>query len=179
MLPSAEELYDNATADLSQVFYALHIKSLLALPASILTHYLASDVSIFIIYLFIMFLDLIAGVAKALKTKTFRAQYLNRWVLKLGTQIFVIFLFGLTYYAFFLASGITFPILNYLVFILLITESVSIIDNMTKCGLPVPPIVRYLLNLIRRKAVNSVVSNIDLKEETPPEEEPAPKEEQL
>ncbi|MDR2142162.1 MAG: phage holin family protein [Deltaproteobacteria bacterium] len=164
---SVEEIYENASSDLAQVFYAFHLKSLLALPASLMVHYATTDVTVLYIYLVIMILDLIAGVIRAIKTKTFHPKYVNRWFLKLGAQMFVIFLCGITYYAFFLVSNISLPILSYLKFVLLITESVSLVNNVSKIGLPVPPIVRYMLKLVRRSAVHSVVKGLELPEEDP------------
>jgi hypothetical protein len=43
----------------------------------------------------------------------------------------------------------------------LVTESVSIVDNVSQCGLPAPPIAKYFLKLVRRKAIDSVAEGLD------------------
>jgi phage-related holin len=158
MTSSFGEVSKHVWYDISQLFYGFHWKLLFSLPTAWLANYLHIDLIIFWIWLAFMCLDLILGITRSVKDKNFKPKYVSRWFLKFGTHIFIILVSATAIYVLSRLFDNTIPAINFVIASLLFTELSSIIDNLKKIGLPVPPLIIYINGKMRRKTINKLTT---------------------
>jgi phage-related holin len=166
---SPREVAFRMREDLSSLFYAFWLKLLAALVlAGAFTRYIGGEPGLLEIYVAVFTLDLVMGVVRALKTKSFRIALLGMWVIKLLTHFMCLTLVGLMWKASEFVFG-SFPVLvNYFLFVMILTEAVSIVDNAARAGLPVPPMLSFMLVKLKRKGIktlNQIVSDKPMTDE--------------
>lgn len=153
-------MWESFETYIAQLWYAISIKGALAAVACIYTDKFLGNTEVFIIYLCCMVVDLICGSLRAIVYGSWCPEQLGRWLRKLFTHLIVIGLFGWVYRQFFINSEISFPFVNWILFCITITETTSILYNLSKLGMPVPPIANVFIKIIRRAAVGSLVHKI-------------------
>ncbi len=140
----------------SQLWAGAGIKSFLAALATIYIDLFHGQVIILNVYLLFSGVDLALGTWRAVKTDRWSPKFVLYWVRKLFTYVCIVSLFGGMSLAFFLWTGMNLQLVNFLLVCCCITELGSIIKNMKKLGMPLPPVVDVLLNLIRRQAAEKM-----------------------
>lgn len=137
---------------LEQIFAGFQIKAALASVSALFVSALGGDWYIFELWFIMNAIDLFCGVLLAVKVNRFARRRVYGWVVKTFTHVLTIILVGLVSYVFSLVSGYPVPVLDWFMFVLLLTEVASIIDSLVKMGLPVPPLARKIVTKIRRKS---------------------------
>jgi phage-related holin len=171
---SPREVAFRMREDLSSLFHAFGVKFLAALVlAGAFARYIGGEPGLMEIYIGVFTLDLVMGVTRALKTKSFRIALLGMWVIKVLTYFMCLLVMGLIWKALVLTFGTFFDLVNYFLLVMIITEAVSIVDNAARAGLPVPPFMRFLLIKLKRKGIKTINQFISDKEMTDEEADAA------
>ena len=97
-------------------------------------------------------IDLLFGTWLAIRRERFDLRLFGRWVVKVGTHFFVIFIVGLAIRSILEPLCISFPLLDLFLGLLICTEALSILKNMQRLGLPVPRLATRLLADMREQA---------------------------
>lgn len=156
------ELHREITYHLQQAYHSAGIKlllgSLAAVPA-LFSSKLFGSWQLLQIWFYLSLVDLCFGVALALRTpgkngekNAFSRRRLYGWVIKCGTHLGVIILFGLLSVGLFIVSGVVVPVINVFMFGLACTEAGSIVDTAIKLKLPVPIQARKLVGWFVKKS---------------------------
>lgn len=139
------------------------VKAMLATLPALFTSYLTGDWYIFELWFVMNVADLFLGVIIALKTKDevtglskFSRRRLYSWVVKTLTHMLTIILVGLVTVAFSRISGYTVPVIDWFMFILLLTEIASVLNSASKLGLPIHPVAKSLVERLRRKSERKI-----------------------
>lgn len=139
------------------------IKAVLATLPTLFAAYLTGDWYIFELWFIMNAIDLALGITLALKTrdpKTGRNRFSRRrvysWVVKTLTHMLTIILVGLVTVAFSRVSGYSVPVIDWFMFILLLTEIASVLDSAGKLGLPIHPVAKSLVDRLRRKSEKKI-----------------------
>jgi phage-related holin len=153
------EIMGQVILQAQQTAYALQLKTLIALPAAILLEY--ADIGYLalalVFYLFANSLDLFLGVARAIKTRRYKAGLVGKWVIKTASYLSTILIVAILQMHIYMVMKIALPILEYYVLILTLNECASIIDNIIKLGFPVPPLLVFLVRKFRRDALKRLL----------------------
>lgn len=146
-----KELWAQSSYYFSQVWEGWPIKILLvAVPG--LFGRLGGDWELLLIFSVMVAIDLILGTWLAIKRHRFEMRLFGRWVVKVGTHFFVIFIVGLSIRSILEPLSIGFPLLDLFLGMLICTEGLSILKNMRRLGLPVPKLAVKLLSEAQEKA---------------------------
>lgn len=137
---------------LDQIFTGFPIKGVLAALPALFASHLSGDWHIFELWFVANAIDLVLGVVLTQKYARFSHRRVYGWVIKTFTHMLTIILVGIVSYTFASVSGYPAPILDWFMFILLLTEVASIIDSLGKLGLPVHPLAQKIISKIRRKS---------------------------
>lgn len=108
--------------------------------------------ALFCIWVLFMTVDLGLGAALAIKKGQFTMVRFRKFITKAGTHVAIIALFGFLNHSFSSTAGTALPITDWFLCMLLCSEALSILSNMDKLGLPVPPVARRVIAIMHRKA---------------------------
>ena len=153
---------------LDQIFTGFQIKMALAGVSSLFVSVLGGDWYVFELWFAMNVVDLICGIALAVRGNCFSRRRVYGWVVKTFTHILTIILVGLVSFTFSYLARYSIPVLDWFMFVLLLTETASVFDSLIKLGLPIPPLARKLVVRIRRKTEANLAEIIDNKQ---PQEE--------
>lgn len=87
-------------------------------------------------------------------------QIFMAWFCRLATHVIILALSGYLYQSAVIIFGFEFPMLNLILFVLMTTETVHIMDNMSDTGLPVPLWVRVIVTRSRQKGLAVLMTKI-------------------
>lgn len=136
----------------ASILSGIKFKALVAgIPAMFAT-YFGGDWRFFEVWFALSVLDLVLGVALALKTSSFSRAKLYGWVVKALTHTGTILIFGVITVMLIGLTGHALPLIDWFIFVLAVTESASILSSAEKLGLPVHPLARALVEKCRRRA---------------------------
>ncbi len=126
------------------------------LPASVAIgyylEYIGASAQTLIALFALISVDLIFGVWLAAKRNEFSREKLFRWVLKVALYLLIICICGHTIQAFFEPLGLSFPLLNLLMAMMIITETKSIFITMERLELPVPAVAVWVIKALDKRA---------------------------
>lgn len=125
------------------------VKAGVAVIPSLFTTHLMGDWYIFVVWMAAITTDFICGVLWAVINEEFSRDKVQRWVVKVATHMLTILIAGIVTVASYRVSGILLPFINWLMFILLLTELASILDMAVKFNLPVPETAIYIVRKMR------------------------------
>ena len=146
---------------LEQLMHGITLKTILATMLTFFTDTLYGNVTVLNIYLLVVFIDLFLGIVRAKIYGGFKPQYMFRWFRKLATHLFVVVLFGLLSSSMFHTMGITFSIVNWMLFCCTLTESASIVCHLQRLGCPIPIAIDKILSMLRKRAAQHLTSGIN------------------
>jgi toxin secretion/phage lysis holin len=112
-------------------------------------------------------LDMLLGATYAIRQEQFCWTLLQGWVVKMITHMVTIILFGFLQHAGNELLDSHFPLVHWIVFILCITEALSILRNADHLALPVPKIASTLLQKLQKKANSQLDAALKVDEEPP------------
>ena len=146
-----KEVWFQAGYYFSQIWDGWMFKIPLATVAGFYTGHLSGDWVLLLIFSAMIGIDLIFGTWLAVRRQRFDVRLFGRWVVKVGTHFFVIFIVGLAIRSILEPLSISFPLLDLFLGMLICTEALSILKNMQRLGLPVPRLAINLLTEAREK----------------------------
>lgn len=151
-----QQIGKRMTHYIDQILAGFQIKALVSTIPALFTTYLGGDWYIFEIWFLMNFIDLICGVIVAQKYAVFSRIRVYGWVVKTLTHVLTIIFVGLASAIFSSVSGYPLPILDWVLFILVLTEMASIIDSFVKLNLPVPALCVKIISKIRHRAEKKI-----------------------
>jgi toxin secretion/phage lysis holin len=147
-----KEIWAQSNYYFSQIWNGWMLKVPLSTVAGFYTGHLGGDWVLLLVFSAMIFVDLVFGTWLAIKRKLFDVRLFGRWVVKVGTHFFVIFVVGLAIRSILEPLSIDFPLLDLFLGMLICTEALSILKNMQRLGLPVPKLATRILADIQDKA---------------------------
>jgi phage-related holin len=97
-------------------------------------------------------IDLVFGVAFAFKAGVFSRLKLYGWAVKALTHMITILICGVITVMLTRLTGYAAPLIDWFIFILVLTEAESILKTADKLGLPVHPLAKALVAKCKRRA---------------------------
>lgn len=143
-------------AHVAQLVSGFEWKWILATLGTIIVDYFSGDIALLYMYMGILFADFVAGTLLACSRKEFSPYKLYGWVRKFITHMEAILLFCVVQHAGYRAFGLDVSAINFILFILISTESVSIYNKMNAMGMPLPKIFVVLPELINEMAARKL-----------------------
>ena len=136
----------------SQVWAGWSFRVAVSVAAGFYAGRLGGDLVLFLIFCFMMAVDLLFGTCLAFKRRRFYRRKFGQWVVKALTHFAVIVIVGFAAQSILGPLGINFPLLDLFLGLLICTEALSILKNMQRLGLPVPKIATRLIADIQDQA---------------------------
>lgn len=147
-----KEIWVQSNYYFSQTWDGWAIKVMLAAVPGFYSAHLGGDWVMLLLFSAMVVIDLTFGTWLAIKRSRFEVRLFGRWVVKVGTHFFVIFIVGLSIRSILEPLGIRFPLLDLFLGMLICTEGLSVLKNMQRLGLPVPKLAIKLLSDAQDKA---------------------------
>ena len=139
------------------------IKGILAVFPALFSALFMGEWYFFILWFLFNVIDLFLGVWLALKTKdpesgrsVFCRERLYGWVIKTLTHAGTIFIFGAVTVMISTLSGRIIPIIDWFIFILVLTEMASILNSANLLGLPIPPFALIFVRKLKGGAEKKI-----------------------
>ena len=134
-------------------------KLLASPPLVIYSTLFGGDGHILAAFYILFFIDMAAGLAAALKNRCFRFRRLGLWAVKFMTYSLCIGIAGLVNLA--LARSLGLPLLDVVLTILIASEALSIFENLSELGCPVPPVFLNLAAGVKSRAGKKLEAMLD------------------
>ncbi len=150
---------------LSQLWAGAGIKAILGLLAAIYIELFHGNIIILDVYLAFAGVDLALGTWYAIKTDSWSPTYLLFWIRKFVAYVGTVCLFGGLCMTITITTGNNMRLVNWLLLCCIITELGSILKNMKKLDIPLPPVLEVLLRLIRKKASEKIADKLGVDSE--------------
>ena len=148
-----------------ELLHCIHLKAFIAsLPVAYATYFLG-DWHLLEVYFFVSVLDLLLGVAYAVKRKKFSWRKVHSWSVKILVHFSTVVVVGVMAHVVSTALRHDVYILDAYVAVLTVIEIASVIKNARALQLPVPSILAALVAVVHKKAHKHVFSVLD--EEVP------------
>ena len=155
------EAKNNIQYYLEQLMFGMGLKSIIAAVLLFFTEFLYGNTVVLSIYFVMVAIDLILGLTRACLYGAFQYKILLHWMYKVITHVFLVVVLGLLCTSMYHTTGLTFSIVNWLLFCCTITETVSIIYNLKRLGCPVPFFMDKVMVLLRKKAAKHITTVLD------------------
>ena len=146
---------------LEQLMFGMGLKSAISAMLLFFTEFLYGNTVVLSIYFVMVSIDLMLGIARACLYGVFQYKILLHWMFKIVTHILLIVVLGLLCNSMYHTTGLTFSVVNWLLFCCTITETVSIIYNLKRLGCPVPFFVDKVMVLLRKRAAKHIAAAMD------------------
>ena len=146
---------------MGKVVFGWHYKIMLSPAAIAYGQFLGGDGYIVAGFYALFFLDLLAGLGAALKNRCFAFRRLDMWVVKLLTYSLCILIVGIINGAAVRSWGFNPHILDTLLTFLIAGEAMSIFENLSELGCPVPPVLLKLAAGVKSKAGKKLDAMLD------------------
>lgn len=156
------DIRDSATLLEGITYYASRIADSFTLKAAIatipiaFTSELLGNWKLLELWFLLNVIDLILGIIIAIKEKKFDRRRLYGWVTKTLTHVLTIILVGIMTQGLYIATGHIVPILDWFIFVLLLTEVTSVLDSFIKLGAPVHPVAKDIVEQLRRRSAKQI-----------------------
>ena len=135
-----------------ELLYCIHIKAFIAsLPVAYATHFLG-DWHLLEVYFSVSVLDLLLGVAYAVKRKKFSWRKVHSWSVKILVHFSTVAVVGVMAYVVSIALRHGVYMLDAYVAVLTVIEIASVVKNARALQLPVPSILAALVAVVHKKA---------------------------
>jgi len=142
---------------LEEIAFGIHIKAALAAAAACFVEIFYGDLVVLNIYMAFMTADLVLGMTIGCIYGRFDPRKVMHWAYKFGTNLVLIILLGFACHAFFRTTAVPVPVINWMLLVFISVDLAAIIDKLELLGLPVPPIVRTIVRMMRTKASSSML----------------------
>jgi phage-related holin len=139
-----------------ELYDSLNLATLLATIPILFTAHLLGDWRLVEAYFFVTFADLALGIINSYYNHKFNWDRLGKWVIKLSTHCVVIILVGIVGAVLKIATTVDVHLLNLALAVLTIQEISSILRNMCKMGLPVPPFIIALTKKMNKRLMRKL-----------------------
>lgn len=150
---------------LGQLVAGAWLKGLVATLVTIYIEMFRGDIVILNVYFMFAAVDLFLGTWYALRVRSWSPRYLLYWVRKLLTYVGLVSVFGGLCMTITLTTGSSLGLVNWLLLCCIITEFGSILKNIKRLGLPLPPLFEVILRLVRRRASEKLAEKMGLVDE--------------
>ncbi|MDR1367250.1 MAG: phage holin family protein [Candidatus Accumulibacter sp.] len=150
---------------LAGVFSGIKFKALVASVPAAFSTYFGGNWGFFETWFALSVIDLVFGVAHALKTDSFSRAKLYGWIVKALTHMLTILVCGVITVMLIGLTGHSFPLIDWFIFVLVLTEAASILKSAEKLGLPVHPLAKALIEKLRKRATGKLSEIAEGKEE--------------
>ena len=122
------------------------------------------DTYILVLFVAVFFLDLIVGSAAAIYAGRWTLRRFSLWLIKLVTYGLSIALVAILNGSMAHSLGLNIPLLDIVLTVLLASEILSIFENMSEMGCPVPPVLLHLAIGVKTKAGKKLDALLDAEE---------------
>ena len=156
---------------LSAIMTNFKIKALISLVPTPFILYLGESSFFFEVWFALGIIDLIAGVSLALAQGVFCRTRLYGWVGKMLTHALTIMLFGVLSILLSELINMRVPLLDWFIFVLVITETLSVLKSAELLGMPVPAFALVLVEKMHDRAKRKADDLVDGLNQTKPEGE--------
>lgn len=150
---------------IEQLVAGAWVKGIMAFLLAIYIDLLHGDVIILNVYFIFAVIDLALGTWYAVKVDNWNPKYVLYWVRKLVAYTAVIALFGSLYMTIIITTGVDVGLINWSLLCCIITEFGSILKNLKKLDVPLPPVLEVLLRLIRKQASEKIAEKLGVVDE--------------
>ena len=150
--------------------FGWHYKIMLSPTAIAYSQLFGGDGYIVAGFYILFSLDLVTGLAAALKNRCFRFRRLDLWVVKLLTYSLCILIVGIINGAAVRSWGFNPHILDTVLTFLIASEARSIFENLSELGCPVPPVLLKLAAGVKGRAGKKLDAFLDDEEREEGEE---------
>ena len=131
-------------------------------PAVVLYNEMLGGDKYILLWLYgLFFLDLLAGSFSALKRRVFSIRRFEGWAVKLATYTVSILLVGMINGSIQRGWGFNPHLLDTVVTFLLVSEALSILENLHEAGCPVPPAILRIIGKIGSRAQSRLDKMLD------------------
>lgn len=150
---------------MEEVFYAPYSKGIVAAGLTavveLFNRLYLGNINVLYIWMCFVIVDYLAGTARAIVWREWDWETFRGWARKFFLHFGSIAMVNFLCWSFTLTSGAEVPIVvNFYVFMLTLTESVSIISNLEGCGWEVPELLKWIVCKWRKKALRVLSSSI-------------------
>lgn len=156
--------YNDTIQYLGQLMFGVWIKILLGAVLAAFTNIFFGDIVIAGFYAIFLAADLFLGVLYAKVVGTYTKRKLYGFVKKVVTCGIMLIIVGIISHSLFRITGVVIAMINWLMFVFILTEAVSIIDNLEKLGMPVHPVIKVVMKALRHKSASYFCNIMDTPE---------------
>lgn len=153
---------------IDQIFESFGLKAGFAAIPAVFVAFLGGNWHLFEAWFILNIVDLAFGVMVALKSIDpvtghcrFSKRKIYGWVVKTLANMVTIIMVGIVTVFFAQVSGFAVPVIDWFMFILLLTEITSILDGADRLGFPVHPLARAIVAKIRRTTEHKIDEALD------------------
>ena len=157
---STEKLRMDVSYYWGQIPFGSRMAAIIAAFGSWYSFLFGGEWVLVLMFLFLDAVDIVFGCLVARKNKNFSPYKFKKVIVKLTTYGTSIVIFGVLTAGIKITSGFLIPIVDYFVLLLCVAEAVSIFNNMKKLRVPVPEAAIRIVELIGKKASDSLECKI-------------------
>lgn len=150
---------------IEQLFAGAWVKGLLAGILTIYIELFHGNIAVLNIYFIFAVIDLVLGTWYAHRVRSWSPRYVLYWLRKLVAYVGLVSLFGGLCLTITITTGENMGLVNWLLLCCTITEFGSILKNLKKLGVPLPPVLEVLLRLIRKQASEKIAEKLGVIDE--------------
>lgn len=161
---TATSTYNDVIKYLGQLMFGVWIKILLGGLLTVFTNIFFGDIVIAGFYAIFLAADLFLGVLYAKVVGTYTKRKLYGFVKKVVTCAIMLIIIGIISHSLFRITDVVIAMINWLMFVFILTEAVSIIDNLEKLGMPVHPVIKVVMKALRHKSASYFCNILDTPE---------------
>ncbi|MDL2226985.1 phage holin family protein [Deltaproteobacteria bacterium OttesenSCG-928-M10] len=153
---SLKDLAFQVTYYFGQIWAGWQVKVPLSIFTGFYVNHLGGDAAALVTWFSLVVVDLAFGAWLAVRRRRFDVRAFGRWAVKVATHCLVIIIAGLAFRSVLLPMGLTIPLLDLTLGLLVCTEALSILKNMQRLGLPVPKLAVRLIGGLSGKAEDKI-----------------------
>lgn len=150
------EWRDHFMEQKEQLLFGFPVKAALATALTVFVEFFGGNVTVLYIYIFFALADLLMGVFVSAVYGNFDPRRLGYWFRKMAGQAFFALGVGLCCQAYYQTSDTRFFITNWIIFLYIVVDFISVTHKLDKLGVPVGPWVKIFLMIARKKVATDI-----------------------
>lgn len=145
---------------IEQLAASVVVKGLIAFALMLYVDIFHGSVLVLDTYFLFAVIDLVLGMGYAVRQDKWSSRYIFYWMRKMVAYTGLVMLFGGLCASITATAGLSFKLVNWLLLCCIITELGSILKNLKKLGVPLPPLFEVLLKLLRRNVTDKLADTL-------------------
>lgn len=168
MMPPVTPTSDSLLASLLTLVDLWQVKSVMTIGVSTICAWIGADAYLVTVLAIAMTIDFVLGVYSAFRRGHFRCRAMQYGALKYVWYSAYIAVVGLVNISIARSFHVNLPLLNLFISYLTLTESVSIVGHLQAIGVPVPELLRSIVNRSKHQVETKIDKMTDADGHKPP-----------